>query len=948
MNPLQMLQEHGQSVWLDYVRRDLLDDGGLKKLIDHDGVVGVTSNPAIFEKAISSSDAYDPAIKIDVETNGLDTANIFERLSIADIQSAADILKPVYDRTEGVDGYISLEVSPYIALKTDETIAEGRRLWKAVGRKNLMIKVPGTEAGVPAIRQLISEGVNVNVTLLFAVSAYKAVAEAYIAGLETFVAGGGDPAGVSSVASFFVSRIDSAVDKQIEAKLKDAKGDEATALKGLLGKVAIANAKIAYAHYQDLIGGERWKKLEAKGAKRQRLLWASTGTKNPAYRDVLYVEELIGPDTVDTMPVATMDAFRDHGIVKNTIVSGIDEARKTLGDLARLGFSLDKVTADLVTDGVTLFADAADKLYEAVEEKRRKILGAGLNAMDASLGDNQDAVTAAIEDWRANGKGRRLWARDAALWTGADEAKWMGWLDIVEREFADVGELIAFQADVRKAGFTDIMLLGMGGSSLGPEVLARSFPSGKDYPTLHVLDSTDPAQIKTFEDKVDLARTLFIVSSKSGSTLEPNILKQYFFERVTQIVGPEKAGAQFVAITDPGSKLEGVAERDRFRRTFTGDPAIGGRYSVLSHFGTVPGAAMGLDIAKFLGNTLQMVHACNATVPPAANPGIQLGCILGVLGNAGRDKVTIIASPGIADFGAWLEQLIAESTGKIGKGLIPVDSEPLGEPAVYGADRVFAYLRLDTAADPAQDAAVAALEKAGQPVVRITISSPDLLGQEFFRWEIAIAVAGSILGIDPFDQPDVEASKIKTRALTDAYEKSGALPEEKPLFADDGIALFADPANAEALKVSAKAETLDAYVAAHLARLGKGDYCALLAYIERQDRHIATMTDLRRAIRDKTQVATCVGFGPRFLHSTGQAYKGGPNSGVFLQITCDDAADIAVPGHAYSFGTVKAAEARGDFEVLVERGRRALRVHLGPDVDAGLARLGVAIERALS
>ncbi len=948
MNPLQLLQSQGQSVWLDYVRRDLLKDGGLKKLIDHDGVVGVTSNPAIFEKAISSSDAYDPAIKIDVEKNGLDTANIFERLAIADIQSAADILKPVYDRTGGVDGYISLEVSPYIALKTDETIAEGRRLWKAVGRKNLMIKVPGTAAGVPAIRQLISEGVNINVTLLFAVDAYKAVAEAYIAGLEAFVAGGGDPKTVSSVASFFVSRIDSAIDKQIEAKLKDAKGDDAAALESLLGKVAIANAKIAYVHYQDLIGSERWKKLEAKGAKRQRLLWASTGTKNPAYRDVLYVEELIGPDTVDTMPVATMDAFRDHGVAKDTITSGVDQARKTLADLARLGLDLDKVTADLVTDGVKLFADAADTLYAAVEDKRRTILSAGLNRIESALGTDQDAVTAAIEDWRSAGKGRRLWARDAGLWTGADERKWMGWLDIVERQLASVGELIAFQEDVKKEGFTDILLLGMGGSSLGPEVLARSFPPVKGYPILHVLDSTDPAQIKSFENKIDLSRTLFIVSSKSGSTLEPNILKQYFFERAVEVVGADKAGSRFVAITDPGSKLEGVAKRDGFRKIFYGDPSIGGRYSVLSHFGTVPGAAMGLDIAKFLGSTLQMVHACNATVPPAVNPGIQLGCILGILGNAGRDKVTVVASPGIADFGAWLEQLIAESTGKIGKGLIPVDSEPLGAPSVYGTDRVFAYLRLDGAADAAQDAAVGALEKAGQPVVRISLAGADLLGQEFFRWEIAVAVAGSILGIDPFDQPDVEASKIKTRALTDAYEKSGALPAESPLFTDDGIALFADPANAEALKKSAKAETLDAYVAAHLARLSKGDYCALLAYIDRQDRHIGVLTDLRRAIRDKRHVATCVGFGPRFLHSTGQAYKGGPNSGVFMQVTCDDASDLAVPDQTYSFGTVKAAEARGDFEVLAERGRRALRVHLGPNVDAGLARLGVAIERALS
>jgi transaldolase/glucose-6-phosphate isomerase len=465
---------------------------------------------------------------------------------------------------------------------------------------------------------------------------------------------------------------------------------------------------------------------------------------------------------------------------------------------------------------------------------------------------------------------------------------------------------------------------------------------------LHVIDSTDSAQIRAFEAKIDIARTLFIVSSKSGGTLEPNILKQYFFERVKETVGADLAGSRFVAVTDPGSNMQGVAERDRFRRIFYGDPGIGGRYSVLSHFGTVPGAAMGLDVRRFLEDARTMMRACGAAVPPEDNPGVLLGCVLGALGRAGRDKLTVVASPGIADFGAWLEQLVAESTGKHGEALIPLEGEPLGDPGLYGGDRVFAYLRLDDQADAAQDSAIDALERAGHPVVRIGVAGRHLLGQEFFRWEIATATAGAILGVNPFDQPDVEASKVKTRVLTDAYEQTGALPAESPILTDGGIALFADTSNQAALAAAAASPSLDAYVAAHLGRLSAGDYCALLAYIEHSAPHVLVLTEMRRIIRDRRRVATCVGFGPRFLPSTGQAYKGGPNTGVFLQITCDEARDLAVPGHGYSFGTVKAAQARGDFEVLAERGRRALRVHLGADVDAGLARLREAVERALA
>jgi transaldolase/glucose-6-phosphate isomerase len=536
-------------------------------------------------------------------------------------------------------------------------------------------------------------------------------------------------------------------------------------------------------------------------------------------------------------------------------------------------------------------------------------------------------VRTTLEEWADGGKTRRLWARDATLWTGADEARWLGWLGVTEDRLARVGHLRRVAEDARTGGFSHVLLLGMGGSSLCPEVLTETFGRTEGYPQLHVLDSTDPAQIRAVERRVDLAKTLFIVSSKSGSTLEPNIFKQYFFGRVAQALGAGRAGSRFIAITDPGSQMQRVAEADGFRHIFFGLPSIGGRYSALSDFGMVPAAVMGLDVARFLGQADEMANACAARVPVEENPGAVLGIILGVLARHGRDKVTLIASPGIHDLGAWLEQLLAESTGKDGQGLIPVDREPAGPPAVYGADRLFVYLRLATAPDRAQDERVAALETAGQPVVRITVEDPYGLGAEFFRWEFATAVAGAVLGINAFNQPDVEASKIATRRLTDEYEKTGTLPPESPVRVGDG--------------------TLVATLRAHLGKIGPGDYVALLAYVEMTAAHEAPLQAIRRAVRDRYRVATCLGFGPRFLHSTGQAYKGGPNTGVFLQITCDDAADLPVPGQTYSFGVVKAAQARGDLQVLTERGRRALRVHLGKDVARGLEMLRTAVDQAM-
>ena len=557
-----------------------------------------------------------------------------------------------------------------------------------------------------------------------------------------------------------------------------------------------------------------------------------------------------------------------------------------------------------------------------------------------------EAVSAAFHDWDTHDKTRKLWARDATLWTGGDEAKWLGWLSISTAQERNASRFTKFAEEVADAGFSHALLLGMGGSSLCPEVFRKTFGKIKGSPELHVLDSTDPAQIKSIENQIDLAKTLFFVSSKSGTTLEPNIFKQYFFERVRQTVG-DKAGERFVAITDPGSKLRQAAESDQFRKIFLGDPSIGGRYSALSDFGLAPAAAMGIDVPKFLDRTNAMVAACGPEVQAGNNPGVTLGAILSAAYNHGRDKVTIIASPGIYDLGAWLEQLLAESTGKNGKGLIPVDRESLAARETYGDDRVFVYLRLESDANASFDVSVAALEDAGQPVVRISVSDVYNLGQEFFRWEMGTAVAGSIIRINPFDQPDVEASKIATKKLTEEYERSGSLPAETPIFEGEGVKIFADERNANDLNAAVNDRSLRGYLKAHLDRLQPGDYFALLAYLEMNDANEAVLQSARHAVRDRKHVATCLGFGPRFLHSTGQAYKGGPNTGVFLQITCDDAIDLPVPGQKYTFGIVKAAQARGDFEVLAERGRRALRVHLGADVVVGLAKLATAIEKSL-
>lgn len=936
MNPLKRLNECGQSVWMDFLDRKFVGNGSFKRLVDDDGVSGVTSNPTIFRKAITSGNEYDQSLNSTIASADCDAMHLYEHVAIEDIRSAADVLLPVYRRTGGADGFVSLEVSPYLANDTQGTISEARRLWKEVARPNVMIKVPGTEAGLPAIRQLLGEGININITLLFARSVYRQVAEAYIGALEQLTAAGGDARRLASVASFFVSRIDSAVDKLIDAKLKQ-RPDEALA--NLRGKIAIANAKLAYQDYKQLFSGSRWDALQSRGARVQRLLWASTSTKNPAYRDVMYVEELIGPDTVNTMPLETLEAFRDHGEVANTIEKDIPAAKQQLDLLEKSGISLDDVTGKLTLDGVRLFSESFDELLGGVEQRRAQTLGRALNRYSASLDKTAaEAVQNTVKAWGDAGNIRRLWGKDASLWTGTDEGKWLGWLQAVDDSRAQIQEISALATSLQKDAISHAVLLGMGGSSLGAEVFAKTFGARSQWPALHVLDSTHPEAIRAVEAKIDLTQTVFIVSSKSGTTLEPNILMDYFWDRLEK-AKPGSTASRFIAITDPGSQLERVAKERRFRHVFPGNAAIGGRYSVLSVFGLVPAAISGVDVVGLLESTAKMVRSCDQHVPPDQNPGVLLGAALGTLAKSGRDKLTIIASPRIADFGAWLEQLLAESTGKQGKGLIPVDAEPLGSPNSYGDDRVFAYLRLDREFNAQQDAAVAALEKSGQPVLRCAIGDALDIGQEFFRWEMATAVAGAVIGINPFNQPDVEASKVKTRALM--KEGAKAAPESA-LFADDGIRLYAGDKTA-----GIRGNSLSGVLKQFFAATKPGDYCALVAYLNPDAVVRDTLQQIRVRIRDRKKIATCAEIGPRFLHSTGQAYKGGPNTGVFLQITSDYEPDLPVPGQSYSFGKVIEATARGDFEVLNERGRRALHVHLAGDGESGLKKLEQAISDAL-
>jgi transaldolase/glucose-6-phosphate isomerase len=919
----------GQSLWYDNMRRGLLVSGELKALVDV-GVRGLTSNPTIFEKAIVASTDYEEALHA-LAAAGLPPAKIYEELAVEDIRGACDLLLPAFESSGGVDGRVSLEVLPELAANTEQTVSEGLRLAHLVGRPNVMIKVPATPEGIPAIRALTSQGVSVNVTLIFSLLQYEEVIEAYIAGLEERVSAGGKLAGQTSVASFFVSRVDSVCDKQLAQKADEAEkaGDAALAkrARALMGKIAIANAKMAYEIYEGIVAGARWKALRAKGASPQRLLWASTGTKDARYPDTMYLDELIGADTVNTVPPATLTAFMDHGTVAPTLATGYEAAHAAVAELAAVGVDLSRVCHGLLDDGVKSFTTSMATLVGAVTARRAALLERSAGHQRAVLpAPLAAAVEAEVLRLSEASAPKRLWDGDPKLFT-ADAAHEtsiktrLGWLRAPTLMQSKLGEIGTFVADVNASGFTDVVLLGMGGSSLAPEVLGETFAAvSKTGLRLHVLDNTDPAAVAAVDEAVAKKKALFVVASKSGGTIEIQSFEKHFWQRVLAKNEGDvaRAGAHFVAITDPATRLGQLAEEKKYRKVFVNPADIGGRYSALSYFGLVPAALAGADVAGLVATGAEMAAASSAIVPAPDLAALRLGVIMGVAAKQGRDKLTLITSPEIATLGSWIEQLVAESTGKEGRGVVPVDLEPVGDPNAYGDDRLFVYIRLGEG-DAVQSRAVGALEKAGQPVIYLTLESRAALGRELFRWEVATAIAGAVLGVNPFDEPNVTEAKLATSALLAA----GKLPQAEDV---------CQPGDAERVR-------------AQLAQAGAGDYVALGAYFARSAARDGLLSKLRVAVRAQSKNATTVGYGPRFLHSTGQLHKGGANNGVFLQLVADAPKDLPIPGEPYSFAGLRDAQALGDLQVLRRRGRRALRVNLGADVDAGLATLLATIEK---
>jgi transaldolase/glucose-6-phosphate isomerase len=937
-NHLVEVMKAGQSIWYDNIRRAMLDTGDLAKKIEEDDLRGVTSNPTIFEKAITGSTDYDEQMRSLVQ-QGAGVNEIYEGLVLDDIGRAADILRPVYDKTDGLDGYISLEVNPGLAYNTQGTIEEAERLFRHLNRPNVMIKIPAAQEGLPAIEESIYRGININITMIFSIENYEQVAEAFIKGLERRAAEGKTVDHIASVASFFVSRVDTAIDTDLEYRARHARTPEEKAqLEGLMGRAAIANAKLAYQKFKEIFHGPRFAALKAKGAQVQRCLWASTGTKNPKYSDVLYVDNLIGPETVNTIPPQTYTAFRDHGGVAPTLEADLDDARACLDKLEEIGISLKEVTEKLQKDGLTAFVGSFDTLTESIESKRDALISGINERFQTSLGKFGEAVSAALKEAEKGDVMRRIWRKDAALWK-EDEAHQkiiknaLGWLTVPDTMIGVEDDLIAFADRIRgPREFKHVMLCGMGGSSLCPEVLRQTFGHQEGYPELLVLDSTDPDTLARFAEQINLEHTLFIISSKSGTTTEPLVFYKYWYDQVSKV--KENPGENFLAVTDPGTLMEKMATDDKFKRIFLNPADIGGRYSALSYFGIVPAALMGIDIKKLLDRAERTVHACAAVVPAGDNPGAKLGAILGECAKAGRDKLTIVTDSEIKSLGLWIEQLIAESTGKEGKGIVPIAGETLGAPFVYGDDRVFVSITVGKL-DGNMEVRLKALEAAGHPVVYRTLTDIYDLGEEFFLWEIATAFAGWRLGINPFDQPNVQESKDATKELLGQFESEGKLVEQAVLVSDGMLTLYTDEAEQRHLPPSSVAEALRE----HLAKVKAGDYIAMLDYIEETPDHDALIQEIRTALRDATRSATTTGYGPRFLHSTGQLHKGGADNGVFLQVTAQDKTDLPIPGHSYTFSILKQAQARGDFRSLSTRGRRAIRVDLGSDSVAGLRRL---------
>lgn len=907
MNPLLKLKSAGQSIWLDYIRRNLITSGELLRMVEEDGLTGVTSNPTIFEKAVSGSSDYDETIRAMLKEDPHTVARtLYEKLVVKDIQMAADVLRIVYDETEGRDGYVSLELSPDLAYNSEGSIKEARYFWKLVHRPNVMIKVPATSEGIPVIEELISEGVNVNVTLMFSMAHYEAVSGAYIRGLERC----DDPSNVASVASFFVSRVDSSVDNE----LRDIGTKDALDLKG---RIAIANSKLVYQRFKEIFSGERWEKLEGNGARVQKVLWASTGTKDPEYSDVLYIEGLIGADTVNTVPPATLNAFKDHGRVANTLDADLDDARDAVDTIEKLRVDLDGITEKLQVDGAAKFSKSYEQLIAAIVEKVEKIRTGQIASQTMKLGEVQKRVDVRLKEWKKIGFGRRLSEKDPTLWFEkpvSEITNRLGWFDLPDSMHEQLDNISAFAGEIKGEGFTHVVLLGMGGSSLAPDVYQKTFGNAPGYPELIVLDSTHPEAVKGVEANIDFKSTLFIVASKSGTTLEPLSFFKYFWDKIREL--NDSPGSQFIAITDPETSLARLGFENGFRRVFYANSDLGGRYSALTTFGLLPAALIGMDVHSFLDLAWIAKEACAFCVEETEVLGLKLGAALGELANAGRNKVTFFTTPSLKSFPSWLEQLIAESTGKDGRGILPVADEPLAHAEEYGRDRVFVYFKLNGDKDQELDKLVSELEELGHPTIRINLSEKQDIAQEIFKWEVAVASAGAVIGIHPFNQPDVELAKELARKAMNKENGEAAADTETLSFEDQ--------------------ERAGNSIKNWLLQAQPSDYIAIHAYLKPDEKTDKLLTMIRKELLSQTGLATTVGYGPRFLHSTGQLHKGGPNTGLFLQIVDEPGEDFDVPGAEYTFGDIIRAQSVGDFQALKSRRRRVLRISLDRDILGGL------------
>ena len=906
MSKFDDLHRIGQSIWYDNIQRDHLLDGTIQQYIESGMISGITSNPSIFKKAIAESDMYEHSIR-NMAWAGMSGKAIYEQLVIEDIQHAADLLYPLYQATEGNDGYISLEVNPELAQDSSATLFEAQRLWELVERPNLMIKIPATEAGLPAIRQAIAQGINVNVTLIFSCHRYEEVIEAYLAGLEDRIQQGLPLQSIASVASFFVSRFDSKIDKQLP-ELPASETD------GLFGKAAVANARIAYRSYQKYFSGQRFQSLAQKGARVQRPLWASTSTKDPAYSDVMYVEELVGPDTVNTIPPVTLLAFDDHGTVANKLSQSQPKDDDVIARLAVLGIDLEAVAQQLETEGVAQFQHAFTGMLEVVEVQRMKA--------QRQLGDLRVAVKERLSSMASSDFVEKVFAKQADLWTDSPEGQQeiavrLGWLDAPLKGFSLKEDLDRIHRSLKDDGFEQVLLIGMGGSSLAAEVMSRILGTRENGLELRILDATDPSQVANTFHWARAQKTVYLISSKSGSTAEVMAGFSYAWQQLVE-QGVQDPGDSFIAVTDPGTSLQKLAQERGFRAILNADPTVGGRYSALTAFGLLPAELLGADLTALLKEAASMQALCESSTAIGSNPGAVLGAILGEAFLHGRDKLTILADDAWLSFGSWVEQLIAESSGKQGKGILPVDLEPLMQADQYKADRIFVYMRIDGK----MDQRVQALQAAGHPCLVLNVKCEYSLVSEFYRWEFATAVACAVMSVNAFDQPNVQDSKTRTKQKIKNLQETGTLEWGDPLWEDAHFRVFSN----QDLDISATNPF--AILREFLQQAGETDFIAVNAFVERNDHNLSILQEFRKMMVTRTHLATTLGFGPRFLHSTGQLHKGGRNNGFFIVLTNEDKVDLAIPSDGISYQQLVHAQALGDIEALHASGRKVLHIHI--------------------